>query len=71
MNLKYGRLFFDIEQQKSVWEGELQAEYDWLVASGQTEQPSFESYLEECLGKNGTLIEIRHIPGYEIYIVED
>ena len=52
------RRFFDVERQETVTEQELAWEFSWLRASHQTETETFGEYIANCLGKNGTLIEI-------------
>ena len=49
------RTFHDIENDVIITEAELQAEYEELWQNDETCCESFEVYVRECTGKNGTL----------------
>ena len=46
------------EPDRILTEQELRTEYEALVASGETEDETFENHLTNCLGKNGMLVEV-------------
>lgn len=53
------RKFYDTEHDKVITLEELQAEFEDLKASGDTESETFEQYLSNCMTyNNGTLEEI-------------
>ena len=56
--VKNMRTFKDIETGEIITLAELEAEYNELFASGETETESFTGYLKNCLSKNGTLEEV-------------
>ena len=54
------RKFYDTEHDKEITLEELQAEFEDLKASGDTESETFEQYLSNCMTyNNGTLEEIQ------------
>lgn len=53
------RKFKDIETGEIITIAELEAEYNELYATGETETETFSGYLKNCTSKNGTLEEIK------------
>ena len=53
------RTFYDIENNVTITEAELQASYEELRRNEETDCESFEVYVRECTGKNGALEEIK------------
>lgn len=48
-------MYHDIESDEILSREELKREYEYLYKNGETETPTFEGYLQNCLSKNGTL----------------
>ena len=48
-------MYYDTETDRVISKGELKKEYEYLYKNGETETPTFEGYLHNCLSKNGTL----------------
>lgn len=48
-------MYYDIESDEILSREELEREYEYLYKNGETETPTFEGYLQNCLSKNGTL----------------
>ena len=49
------KLFYDMESDTVITESQLMEEMETLIASGNIEPMTFEDYVRECTGKNGTL----------------
>ena len=49
------RLFYDMESDMVITESQLKEEMETLIANGNIEPMTFEDYVRECTGKNGTL----------------
>ena len=53
-----GEMYYDFEHDKYISRDELKKEWEYLWKNGETETPTFEGYLRNCLDKNGTLEEV-------------
>ena len=49
------RTFYDVENEVIITEAELRTSYEELRRNDETDCASFEVYVRECTGKNGTL----------------
>ena len=49
------KMYRDTETEEILSKEDLLKEYDQLRKAGETETPTFEGYLRNCLSKNGTL----------------
>ena len=49
---------FEDERGQIITESELNAEFTDLKVTGETDCETFEQYVKECCGKNGTLTRI-------------
>ena len=49
---------YEDERGYTYTEEELKASFDELRANGETDCDTFEQYIKECCGKNGTLTRI-------------
>lgn len=52
-------MYYDIESNETLSKEDLKREYEYLYKNGETETPTFEDYLKNCLSKNGTLEKIK------------
>lgn len=50
-------MYYDIDHETYLTEQELKRDYETLKANGDTEMPTFNAYLKECLS-NGCLEKI-------------
>ena len=51
-------MYYDFERDMYYTREELEKEYEYLYKNGETETETFEGYLRNCLGKNGSLEEV-------------
>lgn len=53
------KMYYDIDHDKVLTEDELRKEFNVLNVNGETDAENFGQYINNCIGKNGNLEEMK------------